>query len=234
MSLPIAVLVSGGGSNLQSIIDRMEEGVLDVDIKIVISNKADAYGLKRAKKHNIPYKVLLHTDYASREAFDADMVKTIKDAGVDETGAVIMAGFMRIVTPVFLGAFENRVINIHPALLPSFPGAHGQADAADYGVKISGCTVHFVDEKTDHGPIIIQAAVPALCGEGADMLGPRILKLEHRIFPQALQWLAEDRLVIEGRHVRLRPNGNPLANQPMADVEEETKALVWPPLEKGF
>ena len=212
MPLPIAVLVSGGGSNLQSIIDRMEQSALDVDIRLVVSNKADAYGLERARKHNIPHKVLLHSDYATREAFDADMVKAINEAGVDRSGAVVMAGFMRIVTPVFLNAFENRVINIHPALLPSFPGAHGQPDAADYGVKISGCTVHFVDEKTDHGPIIIQAAVPALPGETGDALGPRILKLEHRIFPQALQWLAEDRLTIDGRFVRLEPSDRPLAD----------------------
>jgi len=229
MALPIAVLVSGGGSNLQSIIDRVGEGALDVDIKLVVSNKAGAYGIERARKHGIPYKVLLHTDYASREAFDAHMVKVINDAGVDKNGAVVLAGFMRIVTPVFLGAFENRVINIHPALLPSFPGAHGQPDAAD-----SGCTVHFVDEQMDHGPVIIQAAVPALCGETGDELGPRILKLEHRVFPQALQWLAEGRLVMEGRHVRLRPNGRKLAEQPLAGVEPDTRALVWPPLEKGF
>ncbi|MBG0791898.1 MAG: phosphoribosylglycinamide formyltransferase [Desulfovibrionaceae bacterium] len=234
MPLPIAVLVSGGGSNLQSIIDRVEEGVLDVDIRLVVSNKADAYGLERAKKHNIPHKVLLHSDYSGREAFDADMVKAINDAGVDQAGAVVLAGFMRIVTPVFLNAFKNRVVNIHPALLPSFPGAHGQPDAAGYGVKISGCTVHFVDEKTDHGPIIIQAAVPALPGEGGDALGPRILKLEHRVFPQALQWLAEDRLELDGRFVRLKPAGKPLAEQPLADVEQETRALVWPPLEQGF
>jgi len=234
MPLPIAVLVSGGGSNLQSIIDRVEQGVLDVDIKLVVSNKAGAYGLERAKKHNIPHTVLLHTDYASREAFDADMVKAINEAGVDASGAVVLAGFMRIITPVFLSAFEDRVINIHPALLPSFPGAHGQADAAGYGVKISGCTVHFVDEKADHGPIIIQAAVPALPGETGDGLGPRILRLEHRIFPQALQWLAEGRLELDGRFVRLKPAGNPLADQPLADVEQETRALVWPPLEQGF
>lgn len=122
MSLPIAVLVSGSGSNLQSIIDRIEQGVLDAEIKLVVSNKAGAYGLERAKRHGIPYRVLLHTDYPSREAFDQEMVDAIREAGVDETGIVVMAGFMRIVTPVFLGAFENRVINIHPALLPSFAG----------------------------------------------------------------------------------------------------------------
>ncbi len=234
MSLPIAVLVSGSGSNLQSIIDRIEQGVLDAEIKLVVSNKAGAYGLERAKRHGIPYRVLLHTDYPSREAFDQEMVDAIREAGVDETGIVVMAGFMRIVTPVFLGAFENRVINIHPALLPSFAGVNGQADAADYGVKISGCTVHFVDEQMDHGPVIIQAAVPCQAGEDGDVLAPRILKLEHRVFPQAIQWIAENRLEIKDRHVELRVAGRPCAEQPKADIEPSTYALVWPPLEKGF
>lgn len=234
MALPIAVLVSGSGSNLQSIIDRIEEGILDAEIKLVVSNKAGAYGVERAKKHNIPYKVLLHTDYASREEFDQAMVDAIHDAGVGDDGLVVMAGFMRIVTSVLLGAFENRVINIHPALLPSFPGAHGQPDAADYGVKISGCTVHFVDEQMDHGPIIVQAAVPCQAGEDGDVLGPRILKLEHRVFPQAIQWYADKRLCLEDRHVHLKTGGYPCAKQPMADIEPGTYALVWPPLEEGF
>lgn len=234
MTLPIAVLVSGSGSNLQSIIDRIEEGVLDAEIKLVVSNKAGAYGIERAKKHNIPYTVLLHTDYPSREAFDQAMVDAIRAAGVDENGLVVMAGFMRIVTPVFLSAFENRVINIHPALLPSFAGAHGQPDAAEYGVKISGCTVHFVDEQMDHGPIIIQAAVPCQAGEDGDVIGPRILKLEHRVFPQAIQWVAEKRLTIKGRHVDLAVSGRPCAGQPRADIDPFTHALVWPPLEEGF
>jgi len=234
MSLPIAVLVSGSGSNLQSIIDRIEEGALDAEIKLVVSNKPGAYGIERAKKHGIPYKLLLHTDYPSREAFDQAMVESITEAGVGEDGLVVMAGFMRIVTPVFLGAFENRVINIHPALLPSFPGVHGQGDAADYGVKISGCTVHFVDEQMDHGPVIVQAAVPCQAGEDGDSLGPRILKLEHRVFPQAIQWYAEGRLKVNDRHVELRVSGKPCAGQPKADIEQDTYALVWPPLEEGF
>ncbi len=234
MSLPIAVLVSGSGSNLQSIIDRIEEGSLDAEIKLVVSNKAGAYGIERAKKHGIPYKLLLHTDYPSREAFDQAMVESINEAGVGEDGLVVMAGFMRIVTTVFLGAFENRVINIHPALLPSFAGVHGQSDAADYGVKISGCTVHFVDEQMDHGPVIIQAAVPCQAGEDGNILGPRILKLEHRVFPQAIQWYAEGRLNVNDRHVELRVSGKPCADQPKADIEPDTYALVWPPLEEGF
>jgi phosphoribosylglycinamide formyltransferase-1 len=238
MSLPIAVLVSGSGSNLQSIIDRIEQGCLDAEIKLVISNKPGSFGLERAKSHNIPYKVLLHTNYSSREAFDQDMVHAINDAGItsgpDGEGLVVMAGFMRIVTPTFLSPFENRVINIHPALLPSFPGVHGQNDAADYGVKIAGCTVHFVDEQMDHGPVIIQAAVPCQAGEDGNTLGPRILKLEHRVFPQAIQWYAEGRLNIQDRHVELRVAGRPCADQPVVDVEPKTYALVWPPLEEGF
>jgi len=234
MKLPIAVLVSGSGSNLQSIIDRIEEGELDAEIKLVLSNKIGAFGIERARKHNLPYKVLLHSEYRTREAFDQAMVDAIREAGVGEGGLVVMAGFMRIVTPVFLGAFAGRVMNIHPALLPSFAGVQGQADAADYGVKISGCTVHFVDEKMDHGPVIIQAAVPCQAGEDGNVLAPRILKLEHRIYPQAIQWFAENRLAITDRHVELKVSGRPCAGQPRADIDPPTYALVWPPLEEGF
>ncbi len=227
MPLKIAVLVSGGGSNLQSIIDKIEEGVLDAEIKLVIANKSDAFGLVRAEKHGIPAKAILHNDYESREAFDLAMVKAIQKAGAD---TVIMAGFMRILTLVFLDAFAGRVVNIHPALLPSFPGVHAQGDAADYGVQISGCTVHFVDEKMDHGPIIIQAAVVAQPGEGGDTLGPRILQLEHRIFPQAIQWLAKGRLSVRGRHVHLADAGKATLDAP----SKQGMALVSPPLEEGF
>ncbi|MDD3311137.1 phosphoribosylglycinamide formyltransferase [Pseudodesulfovibrio sp.] len=234
MKLPVAVLVSGSGSNLQSIIDRIEQGVLDAEIKLVVSNRAGVFGIERAKRHNLPYKVMLHTDYRSREAFDQAMVDAIVEAGVGDNGLVAMAGFMRIVTSVFLRAFEGRVMNIHPALVPSFPGVNGQADAADYGVKIAGCTVHFVDEQMDHGPVVIQAAVPCQAGEDGNVLAPRILKLEHRVYPQAIQWYAEDRLRIAGRHVELKVAGRPCARQPKADIEPETYALVWPPLEEGF
>lgn len=224
MALPIAVCVSGSGSNLQSIIDRIEDGTLDAEIRMVLSNKQGAYGLERAERHGIPTQVVEHSQFPSREEFDREMVGIIKKAGAE---AVILAGFMRILTPVFLNAFPDRVLNIHPALLPSFPGVHGQCDAADYGVKLSGCTVHFVDEKMDHGPIIIQAAVPARPGEGGDELGARILKLEHRIFPQAIQWLAAGRLKIKGRHVRLEGS-----EEPKAETGEQW--LVNPPLEAGF
>ncbi len=224
MSLRLAVLVSGSGSNLQSIIDKSEAGVLDAEVVLVLSNKAGAYGLERAANHGIESVTLDHTDFDSREAFDRAMIAAIRASGAD---TVILAGFMRLLTPAFLEAFPGRVVNIHPALLPSFPGVHGQADAADYGVKLSGATVHFVDEKMDSGPVIIQAAVPVTPGEGGDSLGARILAFEHRIFPQAIQWLARGRLRVDGRHVLLDgPAGKP--------AELHGPGLVNPPLEEGF
>lgn len=224
MPMPLAVLVSGSGSNLQSIIDRIEAGALDAEIRLVLSNKEDAYGVKRAEKHGIPDAVIRHTDYQAREDFDRAMMEKIDASGAK---AVILAGFMRLLTPSFVQRYHGRLLNIHPALLPSFPGIHGQGDAADYGVRISGCTVHFVDEKMDHGPVIIQAAVPANPGEGGDVLGKRILEFEHRIYPQAIQWLAKGRLSVQGRHVHLKDAGLPKAgvNKP---------GLVSPPLEEGF
>lgn len=226
MPLNLAVLVSGSGSNLQSIIDRSALGILDADIKVVVSNRAEAFGLERARKAGIPVVALPHGDYPDREAFDTAMIAAIREHGAD---SVAMAGFMRMVTPAFLRAFPGRVLNIHPALLPSFPGVHGQRDAADYGVRIAGCTVHFVDEGMDSGPIIIQAAVPALPTDTGETLGARILALEHRIYPQALQWLSEGRLSVRGRKVFLAP-----ANKPKAFLGEPGEYMVFPPLEEAF
>ncbi len=226
MSLSLAVLVSGSGSNLQSLIDKIESGALDAEIKLVISNKSDAYGLERARKHGIAQLALDHRNYPTREAFDMRMVEAIGDAGAD---TVAMAGFMRLLTPQFLHAFPGRVLNIHPALLPSFPGLYGQRDANAYGVKISGCTVHFADEKMDHGPVVIQAAVPAMAGEDADALGTRILALEHRIYPQALQWLSAGRLRIQDRYVVLEDKEAEVRRAPLTG-----EYLVHPPLEEGF
>lgn len=225
MSLPLAVLVSGGGSNLQSLIDRIEAGVLDAEIKLVVSNNPEAFGLTRARKHGIPTKVVVHSEYPTRGSFDREVLRAIAGAKAE---AVLLAGFMRILTPGFVNSFPQRILNIHPALLPSFPGAHGQRDAADFGVRISGCTVHFVDELMDHGPVIIQAAVPAEPGEGGEALGARILKLEHRVYPQAVQWLAQGRLSIEDRFVRLE------GSRPAADMRDAGPCLVSPPLEQGF
>lgn len=196
--LKIGVLVSGSGTNLQAIIDRISDGSLPARIACVISNKADAYALERARNNGIPAIHLDHRPFAGREAYDAALVKTLRDHGVR---LVVLAGFMRIITPVLLDAFPLSVMNIHPALLPAFPGLHAQRQAIEYGVKISGCTVHFVDEGTDTGPIIIQTAVPVLDGDTEETLSARIQVEEHRIFPEAIRLFAEGRLMVEGRKV---------------------------------
>lgn len=198
--LKLGVLISGSGSNLQSIIDHIEQGTLSAKIDIVVSNNPQAYGLTRAKKHGIPCSILKHQDFASREDFDREMIRVLNDAGV---GLVVLAGFMRILTPSFLHAFEQRIINIHPALLPAFPGTHVQQKALDYGVKFSGCTVHFVDEGVDTGPIIIQSVVPVRPDDNAETLAARILTEEHKIYPQAIRYFAENRIIKKGRHVEI-------------------------------
>ena len=199
--LKLGILISGNGSNLQSIIDNIEKGSLKAIIKIVISNNPDAYGLVRAEKHSIPCIVLKNNDFKSKEDFDSEIVNILKSNNVD---LVVLAGFMRILTPVLLKAFPLRIMNIHPALLPSFPGIHGQKQAVDYGVKISGCTVHFVDEGVDTGPIIIQRAVSVLDDDTEDTLAARILKEEHKIYPHAIQLFADGKIEIKGRRVIIK------------------------------
>lgn len=226
MPLPIAVLVSGGGSNLQAMIDRVEEGVLDADIRLVVSSNPEAYGLERARKHGITGHVLNHEDFPDRESHEGAVMAAVRDAGAK---TVVLAGYMRFLSPLFVNGFRDRILNIHPALLPSFPGTHGQRDAADYGVKLAGPTVHFVDEELDHGPIIIQAALPVVQGEDGNSLARRILSLEHRIYPQAVQWLASGRLTVKGRQVHLAPAG-----QVLADMGAAGECIVSPPLEQGF
>lgn len=214
----IGVLVSGSGSNLQAIIDRIEEGKLDAEIRLVVSNNPDAFALERCRKHRIPAVVIDHRLFNSREEFDERMIEALRAAGVD---LVVMAGFMRILTCGFFRAFPMRIMNIHPALLPAFPGTHVQRKALEYGVRFSGCTVHFADEGVDTGPIIIQAVVPVLEDDIEETLAARILKEEHRIYPEALQWYAEGRMEIEGRRVRIK-SGNRMAE----------KALHNPPLSR--
>lgn len=199
--LKIGVLVSGSGSNLQSIIDCIVAGKLDAEISVTISNKPDAYALERCKKHGIPTVVIRHQDFPTRETFDRRMIDILKEHAVD---LVVMAGFMRVLTPVFLNAFPMKIMNIHPALLPAFPGTHVQQQALDHGVRFSGCTVHFADEGVDTGPVIIQAVVPVLALDTADTLAARILKEEHRIYPQAIQLYAEGRLTVSGRKVIIK------------------------------
>jgi phosphoribosylglycinamide formyltransferase-1 len=193
----LGVLVSGSGSNLQAIIDNIEAGRLDARIKVVISNVPDVYALERAKNHGIPSRVILHKGL-KREEYDQRVVESLKAHDVE---LVVLAGFMRIITSVLLRAFPMRVMNIHPALLPSFPGTHVWQTQIDYGVKFAGCTVHFVDEGTDTGPIIIQAVVPVNDDDTTDTLNARILRQEHKIYSQAIQMYAEGRLEIQGHRV---------------------------------
>jgi phosphoribosylglycinamide formyltransferase-1 len=199
--LKLGVLISGSGSNLQSIINHIENGSLKAVIKIVISNTPDAFGIERAKKHGIRVKVLNHQDFKNRNAFDAELIRVLREAEVD---LVVLAGFMRLLTPFFLQSFPQKVINIHPALLPSFPGVHVQKKALEYGVKFSGCTVHFVDEGVDTGPIIIQAVVPVQDDDTEETLAARILKEEHRIYPQAIQFFSEGRIEKKGHKVCIK------------------------------
>lgn len=196
--LPIAVLISGSGTNLQAIIDAIERQELAATIRVVISNRADAYGLTRAQKHGLATVVINHKEFISREAFEGELVKVLRAHSVE---LVVLAGFMRVLTSVFIRSFPQRIINIHPALLPAFPGTHGQRQALQYGVKIAGATVHFVDEQTDHGPIIAQAAVPVYPDDTEESLSTRILTQEHKILPHAIQLFAEGRLEIRDRVV---------------------------------
>ena len=190
----LGVLVSGSGTNLQAILDAIEAGTLQAKVGVVVSNVATAKALDRAKAARIPAIVVDHKAFPSREAFDAAVVEVLQAHRVD---CVVLAGFMRIVTPTILDAFPNRVVNVHPALLPSFPGVRAQRQALDYGVSISGCTVHFVDSGTDTGPIIAQSPVPVLDSDDEASLTARILKKEHELLPIVLQWLVEDRVVVE-------------------------------------
>jgi phosphoribosylglycinamide formyltransferase-1 len=199
--LNLGVLVSGSGSNLQSLIDHIEDGTLDAAIKIVVSNNPHAYALERCRKHGIPIMVVDHNGFDTRENFDRRVVDILKSSDVE---LVVLAGFMRILSPAFFKAFPLRIMNIHPALLPSFPGTHVQKKALEYGVKFSGCTVHFADEGVDSGPIIIQSVVPVYDTDTVDTLSARILTEEHRIYPQAVQYYSEGRLEIDGRRVCIR------------------------------
>ena len=217
--LPIGVLVSGGGSNLQSLIDHIDQGTLNAEIRIVLSNNPDAFALERCRKHGIPTAVVDHREFSSRERFDGRMVEILNAAGVE---LVVMAGFMRILSPEFFQAFPMRIMNIHPALLPAFPGTHVQRKAVDYGVKFSGCTVHFADEGVDSGPIVIQAVVPVYEDDDAEILAARILKEEHRIYPQAIQYYAEGRIRIEGRKVHIR--------QPLPEAVAKETGSASPPV----
>jgi phosphoribosylglycinamide formyltransferase-1 len=202
--LRLGIMVSGGGTNLQAILDACASGRIDAEAAVVISDQAEAYALDRARRAGVP---AVHIPAGTRSgtaewlAADDMHAEALEEHGV---GLVCLAGYMRRLGPQVLAAYAGRVMNIHPALLPSFAGAHGHRDALAYGVTVSGCTVHFADGQFDTGPIIIQAAVPVLPGDDEASLARRILVQEHRIYPQAIQWFAEGRLRLEGRRVILQ------------------------------
>jgi phosphoribosylglycinamide formyltransferase-1 len=202
MGLNLGVLASGSGSNLQAILDAAAAGKLDARLAVVVSDNPDAYALERARRAGVSTEVVEYAAAANREAHDRRVVEVLRSQGAD---AVALAGYMRLVSPVLLQAFAGRVLNIHPALLPSFPGVHVHGQVIEHGVKFSGCTVHFVDDGVDTGPIILQAVVPVRDDDTPDTLAARILREEHRIFPQALEYLAQGRLRVEGRRVFLDP-----------------------------
>ncbi len=201
MTLALGVLVSGSGSNLEAILSAIELGSLAAECRVVISNKPGVLALERAARRGVPTRVVSHKDFPTREAFDAEVVEILRSFGVE---LVVLAGFMRVVTPVLLGAFPNQVVNIHPSLLPAFPGVDAQDQAHAYGVKIAGCTVHFVDLGVDSGPIIAQAAVPTFPADTADTLRHRILEQEHHLLPEVLGWIAAGKVRLVHRD-GLRP-----------------------------
>ena len=211
--LRLAVLASGNGTNLQSLIDQSQQGKLDVEIVLVISNNPDAGALKRATAAGIKNICINHRDFAERENFDQAVVQALKGSGAE---LIALAGFMRIISDVFLAAFPQRIINIHPALLPAFPGLHVQKKALEYGARFSGCTVHLVDSGVDTGPIILQSVVPIHPDDTETTLSARILEQEHKIYAQAIQWFAEGRIIIEGRTVTV------------ADAQTSDMALINP------
>ena len=202
MTLPIGVLVSGRGSNLAAILEACARPGFPAHVAVVISDRERALGLERARAAGVEALWINPKDFADREAFDAVLVRELTARGV---GLVCNAGFMRILSPVYVRAFAGRALNIHPSLLPSFPGLHAQRQALDHGAKVAGATVHFVDEGMDSGPIVLQAAVPVEPGDTEETLAARILVQEHRMYPEAIRLFAEGRLRIEGRRVIVTP-----------------------------
>jgi|SRR5680860_416153 len=197
----IGVLASGRGTNLQAIIEAIKEGKIEGRISIVISDNHDAFALKRAKQNNIEIEYVNFKSFKNREDFDKESIKILKEKKID---LVVLAGYMRILSPYFIRAYQNKIMNIHPALLPSFPGLHAQKQAIEHGVKVAGCTVHFVDEGVDSGPIILQKAVEVNDDDTEESLTEKILKEERQIYPLAIQLFTKGRLMIKGRRVFIK------------------------------
>ena len=199
MALPrLGILISGTGSNMKSIVAACEAGEVPAEVGVVISNRVDAPGITWATEHGLETAVLSHRDFADREAHDRAVADRLQEARADW---VCLAGYMRLLSVVFVDAYPNRILNIHPALLPSFPGLHGQRQAWEYGVKVSGCTVHLVDLELDHGPIVVQRSVPVLADDDEERLSARILEQEHIAYPEALKALLTQSWSLDGRRV---------------------------------
>jgi phosphoribosylglycinamide formyltransferase 1 len=213
----LGFLISGEGSNLQAIIDAVGRGELSADIRLVISNKAQARGLERARRAGIAAQFIDHRGFASREEFDRNLVNALN---AHEIELVACAGFMRLLSPVMVNAFPNRIMNIHPALCPAFPGVDAQRAACDYGVRFSGCTVFFVAGGVDDGPIIVQAIVPVMQNDNEQSLAARIRAAEHRIYPYAIRLFQEGRLKVRGRRVFVDDSG---------DADERSMLINPPP-----
>jgi len=213
VTIRLGILISGRGSNMQSIVRGIREGWIDAEVSLVFANRPKAPGLAWAREHGLPTASFSHRGFESREAFDRAVVERLREA---ETGWVALAGFMRILSGEFLRAFPDRILNIHPALLPSFPGTDTHRRALEAGVKLHGCTVHLVNEVLDGGPIVVQAAVPVRDDDTPDSLASRVLVQEHRIYPEAVALAASGRLTIDGHRV----SGG-------GDAHDDA-ALVWP------
>ncbi len=209
--MPVAVLASGGGTNLQALIDACGNPAFPAEIAVVLSNRPKSGAIERARRAGLPVEIVLRRDFPERADFDAETVRRLQRYGVKW---VVLAGYMRLVTPVFLRAFPQRVLNIHPSLLPAFPGLRAQQQALDYGVRVAGCTVHFVDEGEDSGPIIAQGVAPVHPKDTIEELQARILTLEHRLYPQCVRWAVEGRIAIVGRQVQV-------------DLPPGEHAMIW-------
>jgi len=213
----VGVLASGRGSNLQAIIDSIHNNTLDAEVRVVICDVESAYALERARKNNIRDIFLDPKSFASKKEFEDEIIRLLRENQVE---LVCLAGFMRVLSSHLVGAFKDRILNIHPSLLPSFPGLHVQKKALEYGVRFSGCSVHFVDEGVDTGPIIIQAVVPVFDHDTEESLSERILEQEHKIYSRAIQLIAEKRVVREGRRVLVK------------DFQEQGLFIINPPLDE--
>jgi phosphoribosylglycinamide formyltransferase-1 len=198
--LKIGILVSGRGSNLQAMIDAIEAKKIKAEIAVVISNVPGVMALERAKKHGIKAVVIDSSEHSDKSSYEKQVIKALED---NNAGLVCLAGYMKLLSPELVRHFRGKIMNIHPALLPAFPGLHVQKKALEYGVKYSGCTVHFVDEGCDTGPIIIQAVVPVLDSDTEETLSARILEQEHKIYPEAIRLFSEGKLKVEGRRVKI-------------------------------